>query len=179
MRAPKLPLLHDAAASRSARAARALVDKVATRGVVDLDDFAAQAPPRTKKGVRSASAREIESAIAEADDMRARGAWAGAAPRHLVALYALCHEHVYGVRPGELAGKTWSMACAEARRFLDREFGGDVARCVEFVAWAWQRERRATRRASDTDRRRIGWRLMFSAALATDYRVAVASRRSA
>jgi hypothetical protein len=104
--------------------------------------------------------------------------WKAARPRHLVALYVRMHEHVYRTGPSELRGKTWTAACLMAARLLERELGGDVERMVDFIAWAWKREKRAHARGGD-DRRRMGWRLQFSPSLVTDYRVYLASDRRA
>lgn len=143
--------------------------------VTSLDEFAARAPKK-KKGLRSAARSEVDDSLEEADRMREGNDFTKARPRHFVALYALFHKHVYGVHSGELIGKTWTAACLMAARILDREFAGDVDRFVSFIAWSWRREKRAHAR-SDGDRRRMGWRLQFSPALVTDYRVQLAKEQ--
>lgn len=137
--------------------------------VTSLDEWAAAAPKR-KKGLRSAGKNDVEAALDEANAMRKAGDWTAARPRHLVALYVQLHAHVYGVQPTELRGKTWTAACLMASRLLEREFTGDTARFVAFIAWTWKCERKAHARGNP-DRRRLGWRLQFSPALVTDYRV--------
>lgn len=153
-----------------------LYEEKPSSGVTSLDEWAAKAP-RKKKGLRSAPRSDVDASLAEADQMRAANDFTGARPRHLVALYALFHKHVYGVHPGELAGKAWTAACLMAARILDREFSGDVQRIVSFIAWTWRREKRAHIRTTAGDRRRMGWRLQFSPSLVTDYRVELARDR--
>jgi len=145
-------------------------------GVISFDAWAAKAPKK-KKGLRPTARDSIATSIDEADAMRAKASWPDARPRHLVALHVLCHRHVYGVDPGELSGKTWTAACLSAARLLEREFSGDVVRLVEFIAWSWKREKRAHAKGSD-ERRRMGWRLQFSSALVTDYRVQIRTKKT-
>jgi len=109
----------------------------------------------------------------------AAGDWEGAGVRVLVALYVLCHLQVYGVRPAELdcngtAGKKARIGAeSSARRVLDKEFGGDPSKMVAFMHWAWKGEQRREAYAKDKgyERRRMSWRVQFSAELLTDYRV--------
>lgn len=140
--------------------------------VIGFDEFAAKAPKKTK-GLRSAGRSDVAQAMGEADAMRRENDWGAARARHFVALYALLHRHVYGVEPGELTGRTWTAACLAASRLHGREFGGDGAKLVSFMAWAWKREKRAAARGGE-DRRRLGWRLQFSSTLVTDWRVEMA-----
>lgn len=147
-------------------------------GVVSLDSFAAAAPKKPT-GLRSAGAKDVLRTIEETEVMRASGDWVGARPRNMVALYVLCHRHVYGVDPLELSGKAWTAACLMAARIIANEFDDDVKRCVAFLAWTWSRERRAHAHAAGAERRRLGWRLQFSAALLTDYRVHLTSNKVA
>lgn len=169
MRAPKHP---EAWAGRKRSA-----PPPASSRVVSLDEWASRAP-RRKKGLRSAGKQDVDQSLAEVDRMVASKDWSAARPRHFVALYFKMHAHVYGTEPAELRGKTWTAACLMAARLFERELGSDVDRFVNFLAWTWKREKRAHARGSD-DRRRMGWRLQFSPALVTDYRVFLAQDRRA
>ena len=182
MRRPKDPEAYEAAHPLGRAAAVIDVEKYRNERarplpgqVTSLDEWAAKAPKK-KKGLRSAARQDVASSIAEADQMRAASDFTAARPRHFVGLYALFHNHVYGVAPSELSGKTWTAACLMAARILDREFGKDIDRFVSFIAWTWRREKRAHVRASG-ERRRLGWRLQFSPTLVTDYRVELARER--
>lgn len=109
----------------------------------------------------------------------AEEAWEGATAGVLVALYGLFHERVYGAWPTELdAPKVWSLAAMAAARWQRDEFGGDARRTVVCMLWFWMREegREKWRRENGRDGQRIGWRLQFSGAVASDYRVSLARR---
>lgn len=139
---------------------------------MDFGSFAALAPEK-KKGPSAASKIQIERSLAEADAMRTANNWSEAKGRHWVSLYVWCHKSVYGILPSELSGKEWTMAVMAAHRLCEREFNDSAETMLDFVRWAWARERKAHARAGDSDRRRFGWRLQFSASLATDYRLSV------
>lgn len=117
-----------------------------------------------------ATAREEAAFRAKAND------WRDAAPRHLVGLYAVLHEQVYGVAPAELVD-AWKGAVSAAAAMLKSEFKGDVPAFVEFIRWTWQRARRRKDKAvaEGGEVSRIGWVLQFkSRAMLTDYRVDMA-----
>jgi hypothetical protein len=130
--------------------------------------------PRRKpaRGRRQDHGRGLVDAVAEAEDLREAGDWSTAEARHLVGLYALCHDHVYGVMPEELRA-AFPAAVASAAKLLREDFSGDVSRAVVFVRWVWARENaRERRRTAGEGAFRIGWRLMFaSRALLTDWKV--------
>lgn len=136
-------------------------------------------------------------AAAALEALNAAG-WAGAEPRHLVALYAYLHGQVYGVAPDELTGDplAWLGAVSAATKLLKDEFGDGVTiwaslsdeqrtemvrRAVEWVRWVWVREQRGCdRRAKvgETSEFRIGWRYMFCRrGLVVDYRRALAAAK--
>jgi hypothetical protein len=130
--------------------------------------FATDAPTkRVRKARPDAVARALDEATrrVRADD------WSGCTPTTLVGLYAYLHRGVYNVAPDELADD-WLPALSSARRCLEKDFGGDAAKALEFVRWSWQRERRSRRKNPDSDFR-MGWRYQFSRRLLTDYRVAL------
>lgn len=117
----------------------------------------------------------LEKAREEAAAMMREGDWTGAKARHLVGLYANMHEHVYGVEPEELrTKKTMAAALSSAKRMIEKEFKGEIARAVSFIRWTWKRERdrEKRRRVDGVNGRRIDWRLQFALRhLLTDYRV--------
>lgn len=122
------------------------------------------------------ASKEIRDALEGALGMRQSEDWSAAAPKHLVALYAQLHTHVYGVEPMEVGdAREWGQACVAAARLLG--MFDDPRACVAFVAWTWMREKAAIARQQNGSRRRIGWRLQFSSSLVTDYRVDTASRQ--
>lgn len=112
--------------------------------------------------------------------MRKEERWDVAEPRHLVALYAWCHEQVYGVAPAELVGYAWAGAVSAALALVRNEFRGDVPSAVDFLRWVWarERERESWRRRNRPDGggSRIGWRLQFGRAMLTDYRIYLARK---
>lgn len=152
-----------------------------------LSQWIDQAPtkkPRGKTTARSSSgyekARAEANALARAerDDSEV---WASAQPKHLVALYSLLHEQVYGVEPVELKD-VWKGAVASAKGMLEKEFNKDAKTFVEFIRWTWRRERgrEAKRQAEGGEGSRIGWGLQFkSRTMLTDYRVDVARSQEA
>jgi hypothetical protein len=93
---------------------------------------------------------------------------------HLVALYAYCHEKVYGVPPGELVGYNYSQALLACKRLVTKECDGSLDEAIKFVQWTWSRERWVEgKRREQADRSgfRIGWKYQFGSKLFTDYRL--------
>ena len=130
--------------------------------------------PRPRRGVGSRA--RVEEMRGEAEDMRRRQAWGEMRPSHLVALWEWLYRQVYGVapEPAEVAPRAWSTNAFAAGRMLRESFDGDAGRMVGFMRWAWAREVRMKRERPDG--RRIGARLMFSASLCGDWRLATAGR---
>lgn len=128
--------------------------------------------PRAKTISDSAFARATREAVL----MMESGDWSAAVPRHFVALYALLHEKVYGVRADELTPSARLVAAGLARGMCDRLFGGDPGEMAGYMRWVWAREkdREAWRRANQKDGGRIGARLVFGGALVTEYRLHLA-----
>lgn len=119
--------------------------------------------------------------VTECAEMRAANDWSKARAVHAVALYAWCHEQVYKVTAEELVGKGAGplrerlAATSAADRLLKSEFGGDFARLVAFVGWAWREEKRKEGWAKGKGivlTKRMGWRKQFSSSYAVDYRAA-------
>lgn len=120
-----------------------LIDVIAQERRAAAASLAAAA---VRKGPRKAHARPQARVAAELSEMMSSGDWSNALPVHLVALYAFCHEHVYGVRPAELdrSGKLGARermgAVSSAKKLVLDEFAGDVVEAVGFVRWVWHRE---------------------------------------
>lgn len=138
---------------------------------------AAEAPSEKRPAKRRRASKGQNSRLREAVELaRDRialprlGDWAKSGPEAFVGLYALMHEHVYGVFPDELAGD-WMPAVSTARRCLDQSFLGNGEQMNAFMRWVWRRQN-ARRRSSEPGDFRIGWRYQFSPKLVTDWRVA-------
>ncbi len=100
--------------------------------------------------------------------------WGQARIGHIVALYAWCHEKVYGVPAKELTGYAYTQALLAAKRQVLKEFEGSLQAAVAFIRWTWQREawrERKRREEGSRDSFRISWRYQFGPALVTDYRL--------
>lgn len=131
---------------------------------------------RKKARSKTISASVFNRARLEAKEMMRTREWKDATARHLVALYDLMHEKVYGVEALELGPSERHKAALIAGNMIKRYFDGDVVACVEFLRWVWTREiaREKWRRDNRVSGQRIGIRLMFSGSLVTDYRVDMA-----
>lgn len=154
----------DAAVLESARALDAMVGP--------LVEKKARKSPEPK----SIGPRQHARAVSEAQEMMASGDWAGAEPRHLVALYAILHEKVYSV-PAETLGKEGTFAGYAARRTLMHDFHDDRAAMVEYVRWSFTNEQRTEkwrRTQGHASTFRLSWRLLFSTRGVTNMRVAQA-----
>jgi hypothetical protein len=130
--------------------------------------------PRRSRGIGSRA--HVEVIRAEGEELRKAQRWGEMRPGHLVALWAWLYESVYRVppEPSEVAPRAWSTNAMLAGRALAESFGGDAARMVGFMRWAWAREYRMKQQRPDG--RRIGARLQFSAGLIGDWRVETAGR---
>ena len=112
--------------------------------------------------------------------MMASADWAGALPRHFVALWAQCHERVYRASAvGELAGLGWRAAVKASATMLRAEFDGDAQSMAGFVRWCWLREEGKERWCKEKGyerRARMTWRLQFGGAALADWRVDLARK---
>ncbi len=112
------------------------------------------------------AAESVAAARAMVDE---RASWERALPRHLVGLYAVLHEQVYGVEASDVLGDAWPGALSAATRLMG-ELGGPEA-VVELLRWTWARER-----AQSPSRRgtwRVTWRVQFcQRSLVVDWKVA-------
>lgn len=140
----------------------------------------AKAPP-------SIGDAEFGRARLQAGEMARSGDWSRAMPRHLVALYDLYHERVYGVHSIDLTPIARGRAAGMVGQLLRKHFGmvpGEAAsevvayvRAAAFVRWAWEREAKAEKWRQEVGRsgRRLGWVAVFGGQVLADY--AVESRR--
>ncbi len=127
--------------------------------------------PSKKSPPRS---RNFDRSFREACDYARKiveGVWEAQTPAHLVGLYAVLHEHVFGVLPLELK-QDFQAAVSSAGKLCRDEFGGDVLATQRFVAWCWARVNKRRKRSSpEDDTFRPGWRLQFkSRNWLTDYK---------
>lgn len=174
MRIPRHPeqcsLFKPAAPATPTTETRVSVPPSAAAFALEADVAASKAKPKGKRGA------SLDASEREAEAMRKANDWTGARGRHLVALYAWLHREVYGVDVAELRDDRAMLtaAVAAANRMLERDFGGEAERGVDFLRWTWKREARAEKRRRDehAEGRRITWRLQFAARhLLVDYRV--------
>lgn len=149
----------------------------------DLEEWAnsdARGRPKVERQrPKTIAASVFGRTVSETRAMMQSGDWEGAGARHLVALYAILHERVYGVEAVELGPQERYTATLRAGLFLKHEFGGDVAEAVQFFRWTWAREksREDWRRENRRSGGRIGIRLMFAGQILTDYRLDRARKR--
>ncbi len=139
------------------------------------DDFAALADKPTQKRSATGLARQIR----ETKEMMKSDDWSKAKASHLVALYSVLHEMVYGVAP-ELKGDDLKQAKMAAGLFLKTKCGGSVPKAVEFLKWVWKKEKGTEkwRRENQVDGKVMGWPLMFRyPSLWTSYKVGQERRR--
>ncbi len=142
---------------------------------LDLDTLPARPPRKAKtRNSKQAFTRAVERAR---DFLVAQQAPASSAS-DLVGLYAVLHEHVFKVLPGELE-QDWMAACSSANKLVRDEFGGDYVAASRFVAWCWTRVRkRARHTAEGDDLFRPGWRYQFTGRVwMTDYKAQAARTR--
>lgn len=142
-------------------------------------DFAAGAPKgkqykrRDFSSIADKFVGEIESflkLIQTTGD--ARSVWGLAKPEHVVALFAVMHREVYGVLPGELAGD-WMAAVSSVKKLLKDELDNDIERAVDYLQWAFAREKKKFKRNAESTWR-LGWRWTFmKREILTDWRVAI------
>ena len=156
-----------------------------------VDEWVGTKKPKVRRRP-SVSMSIVEGYINVAKLLASSGDWDAAnpskVPELMVALYIVCHEKAYGVRPIEITSLVFPVAVSMARKLLQSQFSdkmheyGDTHAMVEFIRWVWTREiarekwRRVNRPESDT---RISWKVQFTESyLITDYRIAQARSRS-
>ena len=118
----------------------------------------------------------VEQAVLDARARAQSGDWIDAGAKALVGLYAWCHKATYGEEPLELRDEgTFAGASRAASKMLGEHFADVPEAMAAFIKWTWMREQ--ARRGAGKNTSRIGWRLQFSGAMLTDYRVEQRSRR--
>lgn len=136
---------------------------------------AAVGPPRSRKKKPRAAKRTITNAMNVVAERIEAEEWSDIRPEHLVALYAVCHEDIYGVSAvPELEGEAWYGARSAAASMLRKEFDDDTEAAVEYLRWTWRREqsREKWRRDNGRPGGRITWRAQFcSRTMLTEYRI--------
>jgi len=132
---------------------------------------------RRREKRRAMSRSTVLSAERDVEGMIRIESFAGATGKHFVALCAMLHGKVYGVAD-EVGPRERMDAAAAAARMLRSQFDGDADAMADFVRWAWLREkdREEWRRENGRPGGRLGWRLLFSGAILTDYRLDKARR---
>lgn len=139
-----------------------------------LDAFLTHSGKKRAGSSRGKKFTPFELAVRDAERRAESGDWTKATGKTLVGLYALCHRMIYGVVPAELDDKvTMKIAAKMARGQLHRHFDDDVDAAVEFIKWAWEREksRENYALANGRTRSRMGFRWQFGDAIVTDFRV--------
>ena len=142
-----------------------------------MDAFLGRRAMPRKPRAKTITPSKMSVAAREASAMMGTGDWSEAQGRHLVALFCLLHEKVYGVDSGMTSAECF-FASGMAKQLMDRDFGGDPGALVAFVKWTWEREvsREKWRRENQKDGGSIGYRLQFGGRLVTDYKLAMARR---
>ena len=119
--------------------------------------------PPPSKSRRTLSQKDAQLLIAQAGEMIQSGDFRRAGARHLVGLWAWCHERTYGVAPA-MTGREWTQAGFAAGSLLKSDFDGKAEQMVPFLRWTWAEERRAHEWRQENGRTSnpLGWRLQFS-----------------
>ena len=123
--------------------------------------------PAKRALFRSAYVQEARSRV-EAENFE------GVKPSIMVAIYCLCHEKVYGQWPIDLDDDVeWRLAMFTVKRLADKYFPASSVPMVEFLVWAWDREKDTERwrQANGRESKRLVWRWLFSARMVAEYRL--------
>lgn len=147
-----------------------------------VDEWVGTRKPRPQ-GRRPRSSRQaVEKYIDDAKERASSGEWETIPPEQvgglMAALYVICHERVYKVRPLEvMAPEAFPMAITAAAKQCRECFNSDAHLMAQYLRWVWDRESERHQWRIDNGREtyRIGWRLQFSttSALFTDYSMAL------
>lgn len=125
------------------------------------------------------NATGLAKQITETHAMMKSDDWSQAKASHLVALYVILHEKIYGVAP-ELKGDELKQAKLVAGQFLKTRCKGKFEKAVEYMKWVWKRERGREdwRRNNHIDGKVLGWRLILKVdSMWTEYRVGQERRK--
>lgn len=138
--------------------------------------------PRTRpKGRRSsASPGVIKKWCIEFEQLRSRSDFDGMHPRHLVAMYIIAHEWIYGVRPSEVVGKVAQGAVSACKKMMREEFDDDPVNLLRYLRHTFkkEKEREEWRRKNNQPGARLSYRDVFVyRRKLDDYRVDMARAR--
>lgn len=134
---------------------------------------------RRKAKPKTIAASSFDRSLVEVDEMIRSGDWDNARASHLVALYDRLHVRCYKVECTELGPSERYNAAMMAANVVKRHFGGEYVEAAAFMRWVWEKEIKDEKWRRDHERfnaRRIGYRLMFSGSMITDYRLYLARR---
>lgn len=148
-----------------------------TSAISAFMEHAAHQKPRDK---RAKPLTEVDVAMRDAKRRAASGDWVGSKGSTFIGLYAMCHEMVYTVIPDELyAAGIFKAAARNAANAMHELFDDDPVKVVQFMKWAWEREKRKHEWAQRQgfDRNRMSWKWQFSLNMLTDYRVSLTQKR--
>ena len=130
----------------------------------------------TGKVMKPRAARTRERAQEEMRELWRDGRVSELLPVHLVEVFAIGHRRLYKIDSTDLDSPSERVkAIGAAKRFVEREFAGNVTKVVEFIKWSWKN---AAERAAWADRKgiqlnRMNWQIQFSSKLVVDWRVAI------
>lgn len=144
------------------------IDRDAAKRI--LDTFC---PPKEKVKRSTISNRVWMQVLVETQDRIKTGNWDAAIGREFVALFSILHTHVYKVEPADLIAASRYQASGAASQMLKRTFDFDGWEMADFIRWTWMREagREKWRLSNNVSGGRVSWRLQFSGALLTDWRI--------
>ncbi len=134
-------------------------------------------PKRSSTGLAK-QVREVKLMM-ENEGQPGASVWAKAKASHLIALYYILHEMVYGVPP-DLKGDELKQSKLASGQFLKSKCKGDFEMAVGYMRWIWKRERsrEVWRRDNHIDGKVLGWRLIIRhPAMFTEYKVSIERRK--
>ena len=159
-------------------------------GNAAADALAEMVAPRAKrsaaKGPRSPDV--VGEAAQEAAAMLKSRNFDKADAHNVLSAYAVLHNEVYGVAPGEIIGagkeaqKNRAGALSRIRAIASKDFSGDFAPFLDLLRFTWTRERfreeQARKRNVPREGGRISWRIQFCESLLTEWKVDLSRRRT-
>ena len=154
----------------------------AEQAAITFQALTLPAPTRRVQSPEAKSRAAFNKATEQASEMFKTKNFSQAEVKHVVALHGLLHKAILEVEEAELATQFLG-AVSSASKLCREEFQDTPELLVEYVRWAWMRERHREhkrRTEGDTKTGRLSWKLLFgSRHLITDYRVAQHRTRAA
>ncbi len=152
-----------------------------TKTGMGLDGFLNHGKARVPKAKRKRETlTDLEVAMDDANRRGRSGDWDSATGKSFVGLYAICFRMVYGEAPLPMTDKGAVIHGARmATSVLHKHFEDDKDDLVEFIKWAWGREKGKHNWAlgQGVDRKPMGVGLQFSTSMIQEYRVHLRSGR--